>query len=128
MMRTSSSRVAICSRTRLARASYSSIENNTVIHPSWDRMRTFQCPLSANLQNGQHVDADHIREVDDIDPLVGHGVVAAAGAADDAFHPAEIVQMTGISPIEAARGNGACRLPFAAYRAIGAVDGLHDRA
>src|SRR5439155_11944001 len=103
MMRTSSSRAAISSRTRLTRASYSSTGNNIVVHPSWDQVRAFERPLSANLQNGQHVDANHVDEVDDIDPFVGHRVVAAAGAADDAFHPAEIVQMTGVGAVEAAR-------------------------
>ena len=41
-------------------------------------MRALERPLAADLQNGQHVDADHVDEVDDIDPLVGHGVVAPA--------------------------------------------------
>src|SRR5437588_10390115 len=110
MMRTSSSLAAICSRTRLTRASYSSTGNNIVVHPPWDQVRAFERPLSANLQNGQHVDPNHVDEVDDIDTFVGHGIVAPAWTADEAFHPAEIVKMTGVGAVKADQRNAARQL------------------
>ena len=53
----------------------------------------------ADIQDREHVDADHVEIVGDVDALVRHGVVAPARPADDALHPRCVLEMAGVGAV-----------------------------
>src|SRR5438552_407233 len=62
---------------------------------------------AANIEHGQHIDANHVEIVGDIDPLVGHRVVPSARAAHDALHLGSMEEVCRIGTVEARWRNGA---------------------
>src|SRR5688500_14623543 len=76
----------------------------------WRRVRAAILSASggfADVEDREHVDANHVQKIGDVDSLVRHRVVAAARAADDALHLRAMEEMGGVGAVEAGRRNGA---------------------
>jgi hypothetical protein len=77
---------------------------NRAIAPDSSLTRRRQVTLSrdlADVENGEHVDPNHVQVVRDVDTFVRHRVVASAWSADDALHAGEMEEMSRIGTIKA---------------------------
>ena len=72
------------------------------------------------------INPDHVEVIGNIDPLVGHGVVAPAGAADDARHGGPVFQVGRVGAVEAIGLDRTLDLIDAPHPAEGAAHRLDD--